>query len=208
MNLHYDILDEKRKSILPLLSKVSSSFYLAGGTALALEIGHRDSIDFDFFCDLPFDTVSLYQQLETSLVGHVLLRTQEESNTLGLLIDGDIRVSFMTYSYPLIAPIVESEYFAIAGPLDIGCMKLSAITSRSAYKDYVDLYFILQDVTLADLISALRIKMPTLEPELTLKSLVYFDDIVEENLLFKSTHIEYETIKQFLVAQVKNFRTV
>jgi hypothetical protein len=65
MQLHWDILDEKRKSILPLLKRVSEQgFYLAGGTGLALQLGHRDSIDFDFFIEGGFDTATLLSQLK------------------------------------------------------------------------------------------------------------------------------------------------
>jgi Nucleotidyl transferase AbiEii toxin, Type IV TA system len=142
MNLHYDILDAKRKEILPLFQTVTDwGYYLAGGTALALILGHRDSIDFDFFIPEPIDTALLYKKCEELFSEHKLLRTQEEPNTLGLLIDNEIRLSFMTYNYPLVTPLTATEYFSLASLTDIGCMKISAITSRNVYKDYVDLYF-------------------------------------------------------------------
>jgi hypothetical protein len=208
MDIHYEILDEHRKAILPALKSMRElGYYLAGGTALALQIGHRDSIDFDFFCNEPFDTGALFQKIEQILAGHVLVRTQEEHNTLGLLVDGEIRLSFMTYTYPLVAPIIEAEYFVLASLLDIGCMKLNAITSRSAYKDYVDLYFILRKIPLNELMTHLRIKMPTLDPLLALKSLVYFEDIQHEEILFKTTPVAIETIQAELIAKVREYRT-
>ena len=85
-------------------------------------------------------------------------------------------------------------------------MKLSAITSRSVFKDYVDLYFILHEVTLAELIKKLQLKMPTLDPLLALKSLVYFDDIILEELLFKVEPVPFETIKIELIKIVKEYK--
>src|SRR3989339_746753 len=186
MSLHYEILDEQRKALLPLFKPIRElGFYLAGGTALALQLGHRDSIDFDFFIEDSFDTEGLFKKLTEVFRGYTLVRVQEEKDTLVLVINDEIRVSFMTYAYPLITPMFETEFFSLASLVDIGCMKLSAITSRSVFKDYVDLYFILHEVTLAELIKKLQLKMPTLDPLLALKSLVYFDDIILEELLFK-----------------------
>lgn len=206
MDLHYDILDSRRKDVLPLFQTITDwGYYLAGGTALALVLGHRDSIDFDFFTPEPIDTALLYKKCEELFLGHTLLRTQEEPNTLGLLIDNEIRLSFMTYAYPMVNSQTLTEYFSLASLEDIGCMKMSAITSRNVYKDYVDLYFILQLITLKTLIDALRIKMPTLDPLLALKSLVYFDDIKEEGIMYKTDPIPFQAIKETLLNKVKEY---
>lgn len=206
MNIHYEILDQQRINILPKLTSLHElGFYLAGGTALALQIGHRDSIDFDFFSPDSFDTTALFTKIEQQFSGHTILRLQDELNTLEIIIDGVIRLSFMTYQYPLIEPTVSAEYFDLASIVDIGCMKLSAITSRTAYKDYVDLYFILKETSLAELIKNLQVKLPTLDPSLALKSLVYFDDITPEEILYKINPIDIEEIKSFLIEQVKTF---
>ena len=208
MDIHYHILDEQRQSILPKLTPFRElGYYLVGGTALALQIGHRDSIDFDFFCPNSFDTALLFTYLEHAFSGHTIVRIQEEENTLEILVAGTIRLSFMTYAYPLISPLVRTEFFDMASLSDIGCMKLSAITSRTAYKDYVDLYFILQSLSLSDLIQNLSKKLPTLDPLLALKSLVYFDDIQPEEILYKTLPLHIETIKAFLTLTVTNYQT-
>lgn len=181
-------------------------YYLAGGTALALEIGHRDSIDFDFFTPEPIDTALLYKKCEELFLGHTLIRTQEEFNTLSVLIDNEVRLTFMTYAYPLVMPLITTEHISLSSLTDIGCMKMSAITSRSAYKDYVDLYVILQSISLTSLIDALRVKMPTLDPILALKSLVYFDDINEEGIMYKTDPIPFSEIKADLERRVKELQ--
>jgi hypothetical protein len=196
MSLHLDILDEKRRSVLPKLKAVSEGFYLAGGTALALLIGHRDSIDFDFFTKDNFDTNELFEKTRQAFQGHEVLKTQEEKGTLSVIIDGAIRLSFFHYPYPLIADIVSSDFFPLASIQDIGCMKLSAITGRSALKDYVDIHFIFTYHSLAELLMLTKSKMPSLDPLLILKSLAYFDDIVDDPIIFKTEPVLLVDIRQ------------
>lgn len=204
MNIHYEILDTERRALLPTLAKVRAhGFYLAGGTALALQLGHRDSIDFDFFCADPFDTTDLLRALESMLVGHTLTRTQEERNTLGILIDNTVRASFMTYPYPLVSPQIETEHFPLASMEDIGCMKLGAIVGRATYKDYVDLYCILHHIPLETLLAHLSTKLPNLDPMLAQKSLVYFEDLTDEGIQYIGAPILRETIEDGLRIAVK-----
>ena len=88
--------------------------------------------------------------------------------------------------------------------VDIGCMKLSAIVSRATNKDYVDLYYILEQVSLKKLLKSAREKMPELDQNLILKSLVYFSDLKKEALIFKNNkQVDLETIKDFFVKEVK-----
>jgi hypothetical protein len=94
--MFYNILDKKRLDILPLFRIFMSRFYLAGGTGLALQIGHRDSIDFDFFTMEDINTKELFEQLRDIFKGHKLLKIQEEPNTLTLLIDESVKISFFT----------------------------------------------------------------------------------------------------------------
>jgi len=190
MDLHWNILNDKRQTILPLLKKFSfDGFYLAGGTGLALQLGHRDSIDFDFFKEGDFDTTFLI-----------------EKNTVSCLIDDSIQLSFFGYRHSLLQPLIKTEHFDIASIVDIGCMKLSAITSRYVEKDYIDLYFILQNVSLSDLLENFIKKYPNFDKTLILKSLVYFDDVLKEPILFKENHnVSFETIKVFLQKAVKEY---
>ena len=204
--LFWDILDKNRKEILPLFNTFVPDFYLAGGTALALQLGHRDSIDFDFFTNKSFSTSELYEKIEKTFENHKILKTQDKKDTLTILIDGNIKISFFAYPYKLIKPLIDSEYFKIASIEDIGCMKFSAITSRSQKKDYVDLYFILQKVSLSKLFDFIKEKFPSLDINLVLKSLVYFNDITDEPIAYKHNHeIDFELIKKSLEETVKSY---
>lgn len=202
--MHYEILDDSRQNILPhLVFLKRQGFYLAGGTALALILGHRDSADFDFFCPKSFDTKALFEKIRQFLANHSLTIIAEEKNTLTLLIDNSIKISLFAYSYPLLNPLLEEEHLATASLEDIACMKLSAIVSRATMKDYVDIYFILKKITLAELLEKIKKKMPELDITVVLKSLVYFEDVLEEPLLFLGTNkVSFAEVKKQLQKEV------
>jgi len=203
---YWDILDQKRINILPLFKDLKDDFYLAGGTALALQLGHRDSIDFDFFSEQSFFTEDLTKKVEQSFENHKVTKIQEEKDTLTFIIDDTIKISFFAFPYQLIKPSLDEDNFRMASLEDIGCMKLSAITSRSVLKDYVDLYFILHKISLEELFKLTKEKFPTIDINLILKSLVYFDDILEEPILFKhDDDIIFESIKKYLSETVTNY---
>ncbi len=204
--MFYDILDKERKDILQLFSNFKDDFYLAGGTALALQLGHRDSIDFDFFSEHDFNTANLFEKLKEVGMRHKIQKVQDEKNTLTVIFDDSIKVSFFAYSYKLLNPVILEECVRIASVEDIACMKLSAIISRSTEKDYVDLYFILQHHKLSRLLALTEKKFPSLDTSIILKSLIYFDDVETEPILFKNNKdISFDTVKTFLQNTVKEY---
>ena len=206
--MFYNILSRKRKAILPLFKSLKNDFYLAGGTALALQIGHRDSIDFDFFSKKSFDTNILFEKIKNIFKNenHKIQKVQDEENTLTVIADNDIKISFFAYNYPLLKPLITDKYLNIASIEDIACMKLSAITSRSTAKDYVDIYFVLQNKKLPVLLNFAQKKFPSLDRNLILKSLVYFDDVAEEPIIFKNNNVvSFNEVKASLQKAVKDF---
>ncbi len=203
--MFYDILDQKRIDILPKLAVFKDKFYLAGGTGLALQIGHRDSIDFDFFIVNDFDTALLYSEVLALFEGQRIVKTLDEKNSLNVVVDEEIKLSFLKYPYLLLNPLIHEDYLNIASIEDIGCMKLSAVVGRAVEKDYVDLYFILQNILLPVLLLKTAEKMPDLDHNLILKSLVYFEDVAREKIMFKHDFkISLPEIQNFLEGQVKS----
>jgi len=185
--------------MLPKLVSATDGFYLAGGTALALQLGHRDSIDFDFFTKSAFSNIEMFEKIKTAFVGFTVIKTQDEKDTLTVVVDENIKLSFFVYKYDLVKPLVNSDFFKLASIEDIGCMKLSAVVSRYLLKDYVDLYWILHHISLADLIALKEKKYPDLDTNLVLKSLVYFDDVSAEPIIFKNGRdISFEEMKVYL----------
>lgn len=202
--MFYDILDKKRLDLLPLFKNFKKDFYLGGGTALALQMGHRDSIDFDFFKEGEIDTQKLFRNLEEFFAGHHFLKIQEERDTLSLIVDDSVKLSFFGYKYKLIKELIDEENLKLASIEDIGCMKLSAITGRASNKDYIDLYYILQSIDFKDLLEKALQKFPNLDKNLILKSLVYFDDINLEPIMFRNNnHVDLPEVKKFLEEKIK-----
>lgn len=197
--MFYEILDKKRRDVLPLLKSFKDYFYLAGGTALALQIGHRDSVDFDFFTKNKIDTQNLFTKIKEIFSKNTVLKTQEEKNTLSVLIDDNIKLSFFTYEYDLLLDLHLEENLNLASVEDIACMKLSAILSRATNKDYIDLYYIFQSKSFEKILKLAEKKFPDIDVNLILKSLVYFEDVEMEAIDFKNEReVDFEEVKKYL----------
>ena len=201
------ILSENRKKVLSSFVFWKNEFYLAGGTGLALQIGHRDSVDFDFFSNNPFDPNKMIERLSKIFGQNLLKVTQIEKNTLSILLNSEIKISFMTYDYPLLEPLISTEYLNIASISDIACMKLSTIMQRSALKDYVDLYEIMKIYSLEQLILFAKKKYPMIDSPVILKSLSYLEDIIDEPLIYKNEKLKpsLDVLKQFFQDEVKKY---
>ncbi len=192
--------------MLPRLAVFKTQFYLAGGTALALQIGHRTSVDFDFFTPQDFDTAQIYKILGETLEEANLLRTQEERNTLSIETSTGVKLSFLSYPYPLLDPLVSLEHIDLAALTDIGCMKFAAILSRSQQKDYVDLYVILQRVPLARFAELLPRKFSNFNVNLAFKSLVYLKDIEQNEFEFRNSFsVTEQEMAVFFEQKVKQY---
>ena len=161
------------------------------------------SVDFDFFTEKDFETKDLYERVEKAF-GEVP-RTQESPRTLAIVVQDDVRISFMGYPYPLLGACVDTEYLRLASLSDIGCMKLSAIVSRAELKDYVDLYFILKHLSLTALLVDLSKKIPSFDQNLALKALVSFDDVTMGPIDFiKGNKVTFDTIRKSIVESIKS----
>ncbi len=186
-------------------ARFTHRFYLAGGTALALILGHRRSADLDFFSEIDEILEKTRQEIIRYLIKDP---SQIIENTDGnlLLIIKDTRIGFFGYGYPLIKSVVELEGVRIASIEDIGLMKLDALISRGARKDFYDLFFISQAVPIDDLLELGKIKYPMVRDfaMMALEHLALFDnadrDIQPELLLDQS----WVSVKQFFLRQVEN----
>jgi predicted nucleotidyltransferase component of viral defense system len=194
--LNLSILSEERRNILPSFISWKDEFYLAGGTA-----------DFNFFSCHLFDTEVMMKRLSTLFGEKSFTITQIEKNTLSIILHTKIKISFMTYEYELINPLIKTEYMNIASVPDIACMKLSAIMQRSALKDYVDLYEIMKIYSLEKLLSFAKKKYPTIDSTVVLKSLSYLDDIVDEPLIYQGGYSkpQLNAFKLFFQTEVKRY---
>lgn len=139
--LHFNILPLHQLDLFKLLSNQDfiANFYLAGGTGLALQTEHRQSIDFGFFIPNDFNTTRIIQELKS--IGNFELHNEEQNSINGML--NQIRISFFGYKYKVINPFLNYRKINVADELDIAAMKLEAISGRGNKKDFIDLYFML-----------------------------------------------------------------
>ncbi|HVU84433.1 MAG TPA: nucleotidyl transferase AbiEii/AbiGii toxin family protein [Puia sp.] len=149
-------------------------FNLVGGTALALKIGHRMSIDIDLFSVQPFDAPLLASHLSAA---HQAVEVRTLTNGVFCFID-NIKVDLISHQYPLVGAVELAEGIRMVSLLDIGAMKLNAIYNNGTrLKDFVDLYALLEVYTLSQLLEACRHKYPDLNLGIVKKATVHFEDI-------------------------------
>lgn len=166
-------------SALELLKKLQScsalkSFHLAGGTSLALQIGHRKSVDLDLFTPNDFDVNALLEYLEQNF-GFRL--DYSDINTLKGSIE-NVKIDLISQKYPLVEPYVEIENIRLFSIPDIAAMKLNAIVGNGTRsKDFIDIYFILKQYAVDHILDFYRKKYTTRNVLHVIKSLIYFDDI-------------------------------
>ncbi len=166
-------------STLELLKQLQNTeflknFHLAGGTSLALQIGHRNSIDLDLFTIKDFDTNYLLEQLEQNFN----FRSDYYAiNTLKGSID-NIKIDLISHKYSKVKPIIETENIRMYSIEDIAAMKLNAISGNGTRsKDFIDIYFLLKQYTINELLNFYKIKYKTRNLIHVVKSLNYFEDI-------------------------------
>ena len=159
-----------------MLAQFRREYYLVGGTAIALYLGHRRSIDFDLFKPSAINHKrNLDKVLATSFEHNVTRRVAEQMN----LIVNDVKLTFFQYPFPVEPTIRFETYFRLPSLLQLAAMKAYALGPRSKWKDYVDLYFLLRDhFTVADITACANSLFGELFSEKMFRSqLCYFDDI-------------------------------
>jgi len=154
-------------------------FFLVGGTALALQLGHRISVDIDLFTQKDFDTNELFNNLNSKFV---IADKSEGTNTLNFTIlfpeqtDNMVKVYLIKYPYALIQPIIEYDGLRLLSIEDIIPMKLSAVAGRGSKKDFYDIFYLLQKYSFAQMFVFLEQKFKNTNTFHVLKSLTYFED--------------------------------
>ena len=202
--MHEEILGVESKAALDGLGRAGfiKDFYLAGGTGLALFFGHRKSYDLDFFTPKKFNERILTDRLLK--LGGFSLNKKEWGTVHGIF--RDTKVSFLHYPYPLLFKPHRFRGVRIADQRDIGCMKLDAIATRSSKKDFIDLHFLLEEVSLSRLLWLFSKKYGKLKINMVhvLKSLVYFVDARKDAPPIMLKPFLWEALEQKLEREVRN----
>lgn len=188
---------------LTLLKKIQSldefnNTRLVGGTALALQFGHRKSIDLDFFGN--FET-SL-EELTTILSEFSTVTPVSSSRMTRFLVVDGVKVDIVSYPYGWIDNPVSAEGVVLAGIKDIAAMKLSAITNRGTKKDFIDYYFLLKRYSLKELIELYRQKYSDAQLFTSIKSLSYFDDAESDPMPDMIVPVDWDEVKSTIRNEV------
>lgn len=180
-------------------SAVLKSFYLAGGTALALQIGHRKSFDLDFFSQ-DFDENVVEEKVKT-INGFKLVK--KETQTLHISI-GKSKVSFLGYPYPLVFPYRFFNTVAIADVRDIAAMKMTAIANRGTKRDFFDLFTVAQLFSISELFEVFKSKFSKVNysKNHVLRSLTYFNDAEDDVELKMLNNTSWQEVKAFFIKEV------
>ena len=178
--------------------KIFSDFHLVGGTSLSLQIGHRNSIDIDLFGNSEINEDLFIEKLNT--FGKVQV-VQATKNILITQIN-DLKVDFVNYKYPLLKEYLFIDTIRMLSTADIAAMKLNAIAGRGSKKDFIDLYFLLDEFSLPQIFDFYDNKFKDRSRFMVEKSMTYFEDadLQLEPKMFKP--FDWEICKQKIIEEV------
>lgn len=197
--MHKEVLSKEQIELLTFVKQFQREFYLVGRTAIALQIGHRQSIDFDFFKFKSIRPQALITKIEDS--GFPFVVTRRVSEQMNVTIS-NVKFTFYEYPFKIQSPLVFENTFKMPELLDLAAMKAYALGRRSKWKDYVDMYFLLRDKFSIDQISerAIQLYEQLFSPKQFRAQLSYFADIsYAEPVDFVVPAPSEDEIKAFLI---------
>lgn len=185
----------KRVTDLPALS----AFRLVGGTALALQIGHRLSYDLDFFCDAKANLLAA----EYELLAIDGMRLKASSSYALFLECSGVKIDVLNYPGTFLHPPLVVDHIRMANKADIAVMKMKTVMNRGARRDFYDLFFLLDEFTLEELILPFANHYPNVDLAGVFKSLVYFADAEDDEppVLLSNKTVTWEEVKEKLASE-------
>jgi len=196
--MHKEILSNSQLEVLSIVKSFNDTFGLVGGTAIALQLGHRKSIDFDLFTNKSFGNGTIVNKIlkQASIQSTIVDQVDELT-----IIVKDVKLTFLYYPFPLDFKESFEDVIKMPDLLTLAAMKVYALGRRSKWKDYVDVYFILKQYTLADICNrAKEIFKDAFNEKLLREQLCYFNDLdFREAINYTSNNeISDEEIKKVL----------
>ena len=207
-DFNLEILSAQQRKIFPQLSFLQKlGFYLAGGTACALQIGHRTSLDLDFYNPKHFSAPDLYDRIEETFKEKAK-KTGQQEDTLFCKVN-DVDLSFFGYQYRLIKKPALCQTVPLASLADIAAMKLIAASHRPAKRDYIDIFYLLGKFDLGKMFSFAYQKYPNFNSHLSLRALTYFEDLEDPNqrsIKVLDPDFSWQKAKDKLFEEVKKYQ--
>ena len=202
--LFYKTISKPTLELLKSIQKIDvfRNLRLVGGTSLALQLGHRVSIDLDLFGDLKnVDKLDI----DKTLGDLGVLKTIHTTNNINIYTLNEIKVDIVNYHYQWLDKELNIDNLRLASVKDISAMKLSAIAGRGSRKDFIDIYFILQRYTLEEILAFYKKKYPDGSIFMVLKSLSYFDDADLEVMPRMFIDIDWNNIKSEIIYKLNEY---
>lgn len=210
MEFYPEILSDRQRGLLKKLAVLGKPYYMAGGTALALQIGHRTSLDFDFYSPGRFDLATLVEKLRGSFPGETLSEDQSEG-TFQAIISG-INISVFYYPYIMVGELVDYPPVQLASLVDIAAMKVVATVQRARQRDFFDLYFLVEKLGLEKVIDATYRKFPWYEEnnQIIFRALTYFEEADRDDELGRvrilDASLTWEKVKRAILRWVGEYQ--
>lgn len=196
-------LETVESSTLELLKKlqrlpVLEQTRLVGGTALALQLGHRKSIDLDFFGTVDCEA----EYLRESIAGIASLTILKESPHIHIYIVDGIKVDIVNYKYPWLDDVVLEQGLRLASVSDIAAMKITAIIGRGTKKDFIDIAFLLHHFSLEEILHFYAAKYNDSSVFVAMKSLAYFDDAEADPMPDMFVNQSWQQVKAYILSKI------
>jgi hypothetical protein len=196
-------LETVESSTLELLKKlqrlpVLEQTRLVGGTALALQLGHRKSIDLDFFGTVDCEA----EYLRESIAGIASLTILKESPHIHIYIVDGIKVDIVNYKYPWLDDVVVEQGLRLASVSDIAAMKITAIIGRGTKKDFIDIAFLLHHFSLEEILHFYAAKYNDSSVFMAMKSLAYFDDAEADPMPDMFVNQSWQQVKAYILSKI------
>ena len=198
--LHYNTIEPATLELLRQLQNIPflSNTRLVGGTSLALQIGHRKSINIDLFGKIDCEQYELVDAL--SDIGKLTIL--KESKNIHVYQLNEVKLDIVNYKYPWIKPMIIEDNLRLANIEDIAAMKITAIIGRGTKKDFIDLAFLLDIFSLDEILNLYEKKYPEASRFMALKSITYFDDAEPEPMPYMIEEKSWSDIKERILKEI------
>lgn len=210
MTFYPNILHPRQRAVLEkLVVPPTFDYYLAGGTALALQLGHRTSLDFDFYSEQKLESEKFAACLGQSLSSIKISRQTDD--TFQAVVSG-VAISVFYYPYPLLKAFVDFPPIHLASLEDIAAMKIVALVQRARQRDFWDVYYLMERLGMATVITSAYKKYPWYEEnnQIVLTALTYFEEANTDEEAGRITvfdkNLQWKNVKEKIRQEVKKYR--
>lgn len=209
--MHLEILDSSRQKLFYKLSfSKKMGLYLAGGTALAFYLNHRTSVDFDFYTQKHFKKEEFSKILKKNLPDWSFKIIRDYDDTFEIEFKKGIRLSCFYYPYQLLKKPINIDGVLVASLNDLAAMKLVAVSQRGKQRDFIDIYYLIQQYGLPRLLNITQQKYSEFDVYNGLRGLLYFNDAEQSKDISRirifDKKLTWSKVKKYIFNQVKNFQ--